>query len=198
MVRVYSITGQRRKLMKQLLILAVLLIPLNLNATQIGSGSAEIFGTFTFDFESGTVGNVGTRDIFWEQLTDTTRQINVDLISGNQGLIALGVVNFAAISENDLLGFAYGTSSLIGPPDPNSLLGVNSVFAVNTQEGNYAKVLITAYSQGGSSGNIARDFYDMHIQYEVFDGVINVAEPTTLALLTLGLLGLGFNKRKRH
>jgi hypothetical protein len=167
------------------------------HAAPIVSSSVEIPGTFQLDFETGTVGGVSpSADIWWEQINDTTRVLNrgVGPSSFNDSaLLALGVIGdagYAAITETDLFGYAYGTTPIAGPPG-GTQLNIGGVFAVRTVEGNYAKAIVERYDTGTAD----REFYDMHIRYELF---APVPEPSTYALMLAGLLGLGFAARRRH
>lgn len=159
------------------------------HAALISSGSAEVRGTFLFDFEAGTDGVTPTSDIWWEQVDATTRQLTS---TGNPSAwIALGAVPFASISESDLMGYAYGNTPIPGPPASN-LLDVNGVFAVRTVEGNYAKAVITDYDPGVAG----RAFYDMHFFYELYSGRA-VPEPTSWALAGVALALLVVTSRRR-
>lgn len=173
-----------------LIVLLVVFLPTSASASLINSGSAEIRGTWRFDFETGGLGGPAPpADIWWEQLTSSTRQLTP---VGGSALAALGMVDFASVSEADLLELVYTADSIPGPGEgaPDTLLDVGSVFAVRTGDGNYAKALVTSYDNGVP--NIP--FYDMHIQFEVFDGVVPpstpMSSPWSLALLGAGLLAV--------
>ncbi|APW35833.1 hypothetical protein RD110_00230 [Rhodoferax koreense] len=164
-------------------------------ASLINSGSAWIPGTFQFDFESGTISGVSpTADIFWNQLTGTTRQLQPAFLNSTAALLALGNTPFAGITETDLLGYVYSTPFIEGPPG-GSLLDVGNTFAVLTAEGHYAKVEVTDYG----TGTVGRDFYDIHIAYALFDGQpASVPEPGSFALLALGLAAATVARQHIH
>ena len=157
----------------------------------ISSGSAEIRGTFQFDFESAVEGGLSpTADVWWEQMTSTTRQLAA--ASGNSAaLIALGVVPFASISEVDLMGYAYSSAAIEGPPS-GSLLNVGGVFAVRTTEGNFAKAIVTGYDTGIAGFG----FYDIQIRYELYGNRSTVPEPGSWVLALGALLLLATTTRR--
>lgn len=161
-------------------------------ASPIRAGTGEINGTFSFDFETGDTStfNPGA-DIFWEWRTATTRDLKPSPFFITATLIALGSTSFAIITEADLLAYVYSATPIEGPPAA-SLLEVGNTFAVFTTEGNYAKVLVTGYDNGTAD----RPYYDMQIQYALFDGLpVSVPEPGSLALL--GLAGLLVVRQRR-
>ena len=107
----------------------------------VSSGSVTLPGTWLFDFDSGVIGGdlVAPNDIFWEQFTPTQRAVMpVNFVT----LAPLGVVDFASIGIAELMSFSYGTSGIIGS-DVGSVLVPGYVFAVHTDQDNYAKVRIT-------------------------------------------------------
>lgn len=179
---------------RKFLILSVFLLSFNANATFISSGTGEIYGTWSFDFESATLcdNSDPNCDVFWKQISDIEREMTP---IQSAMIIALGSTSFSSITESDLLTLAYGTAPIEGPP-VGSLLDVGNVFAVNTSEGNYALVEVSGYSDGGSTGNIIKEYYDIHIKYNLYDGQIGVPEPGILSLIILGLLGVIYQRRK--
>lgn len=175
--------------MKKILLVLAFVFSCSSHASLINSGSIEIPGTFSFDFESGSFTGIfgNGADIFWDQLTATERNLSTRFQTST--MASLGLVNFASIAEADLLGLVFSLNEIQGPPG-GSLLDINSVFAVLTAEGNYVKAIVTGYNPGTAN----RDFYNILISYEVFDGVM-VPEPESMALLFLCLSALLFRRR---
>lgn len=109
----------------------------------VAQGTGTLRGTFTFDLDTGTEGGVGTSfDIWWEQMTDVARQMTP---RNNARIVNLGVVNFNSITAESLKTLPYGTTPIPGNNDATNLLITGDVFAVRTNQGNYAKVLVINY-----------------------------------------------------
>ena len=107
----------------------------------LSSGSVTVPGTWLFDFDAGVIGGdrVAPNDIFWEQFNPTQRAVMpVNFVT----LAPMGVVDFASIGISELLALSYTTSGIDGS-DVGSVLVPGFVFAVHTDQDNYAKVRIT-------------------------------------------------------
>jgi hypothetical protein len=193
-----TIPNQEVRTVKSILTSLALLVAATTaaHAAPIVSASVEIPGTFLLDFETGTLSGASpAADIWWEQVDANTRVLNRGVGNSSfndSALFALGVIGdagYAAITETDLFGYAYGTTPIAGPPG-GTQLDIGGVFAVRTVEGNYAKAIVERFDNGLAD----REFYDIHIRYELF---APVPEPSTYALMAAGLLGLGFVARRR-
>lgn len=124
-------------------------------ATVVSSGTATLKGTFSFDFDSGTQSAPGapvgsTWDVFWDQATAVVRHMDP---TNGATIVNLGVVPFASVTPSTLQSLTYATTPIVGNNDPTNKLVTGDVFAVHTNAGNYAKVLVVAYG------------YDIQIQW---------------------------------
>lgn len=117
-------------------------VPVPPTATLVSSGTAILKGTWTFDFDTGAEGPATGADVWWDQQTDTLRQMVA--VSGAQ-LYNIGVTDFDTLSAAQLQGLAYSTAAIPGNNDATNRLVNGDVFAVKTNAGNYAKVQVTNY-----------------------------------------------------
>lgn len=113
----------------------------------VSQGSAVLKGTFTFDLDNGTESTPGSpippgADIFWEQDTTVVRRM-VPVNSAE--IINLGAASFGSIPPQSLLSLNYGNTPIDGNADSTNQLITGDVFAVKTNKGSYAKVLVTSY-----------------------------------------------------
>lgn len=109
-------------------------------AATISQGNTVLQGTYSFDFETGQM--QATRDIFWEQIDNIKRRM---VPTNGAGIINLGIVDFNSITPAVLQTLAYSSTPINGNNDATNQLVNGDVFAVMTNEGNYAKVKITQY-----------------------------------------------------
>ncbi|MHB8598762.1 MAG: serine/threonine protein kinase [Ktedonobacteraceae bacterium] len=107
----------------------------------ISNGTGTIQGTFQFSFDTGTqVSSNG--DVYWNQINSTQRQM---VPQGSATIVNLGSVDFNALNFNTLQGESYGTAPIDGNNDSSNQLVNGDVFAVHTNGGNYAKVMVVNY-----------------------------------------------------
>ena len=160
-------------------------------AAVISSGSTTVPGSYLFDLDTGTLPLIAPHagsDFHWEQLSPTTRQISQNSQAPSGHFINLGVVNFASITLAQLQSYSYSSAPINGS-DVGNLLVPGDVFAVLTDNGNYAKVLVTGeFDRLQNNG--------LPIQWETLSAV---PEPSTYlaGLGALGMLG-AFARRNRR
>lgn len=111
--------------------------------TVISSGTGEIDGTWSFDFDAGSMcGDTAAADVWWAQDTAVLRR----MVPRNGATIAnLGQVPFASVSPETLAGLTYSTMPINGNDDATNQLSTGDVFAVHTSAGHFAKVHVTGY-----------------------------------------------------
>lgn len=120
----------------------------------VSSSTGTIRGTFFFSFDQGIQVTSGG-DVWWDQQTDTIRSMDP---LGNAKLINLGIVDFNSITPTQLQSYTYTTTPIDGNNDPSNQLVTGDVFAVATNGGNHAKVLVVMYG------------YNLQIQWVTFQG----------------------------
>jgi uncharacterized protein (TIGR03437 family) len=124
---------------------------------------ANISGTVILNNEylnldTGATGYYVNPDIYWINLGGTNQLISV----GGARLFNLpsgfsGPSNFATITLSQLMGYSYTLNTL-----QSTELGVGDIFAVHTNGGNYAAVMVTAMTSSGSNGT------SITLQYTTF------------------------------
>jgi hypothetical protein len=131
---------------------------LNLIRPQVGivsQGATVLHGTFIFDLETGHEGGglSGPGDIWWEQEDAVHRRM---VPTAGAQILNLGHVDYASLDSAALQQLSYGAAPIIGNNDATNQLTPGDVFAVKTNAGNFAKVLVQAYG------------YDLHIQWTTY------------------------------
>lgn len=121
-------------------------------ATVVSFGTAILKGTWTFNFDTGAEGAPGP-DVWWDQETTVLRQM---LPMDAARIINIGVTNFNAITTDVLQKLTYGTTPISGNNDLTNRLVPGDVFAVLTNQGNFAKVEVLQYG------------YDLKIQWVTY------------------------------
>jgi hypothetical protein len=145
----------------------------------VSSGTTTVQGTFSFDFDAGVQlpSVAAPADIFWQQFTSSTRAVTP---ASTATIVNLGMVSYAALDLAALSALSYGTAGIDGS-DAGSLLVTGDVFAVKTDLGNYAKVMVTGPYDASLNNGLA-------LQWET---LAPVPEPATYGLLLAGLALVG-------
>jgi hypothetical protein len=130
--------------------------------TVVSNGAVTLKGTWSFNCETGVVGSGG--DIFWDQLTSTQRQMTP---KGSAKIVNLGLVDFNTIDAAQLASYQYATAPIPGNNDSTNQLVDNDVFAVFTNDGDYAKILVVSYG------------YDLSIQWTTYSPPASTTTPVT-------------------
>ena len=111
----------------------------------VRSDSLTLCGSWGFDFDSGTTSGEGGlgQDVWFE---DGNSIVTGDSAGGFplSAAVNLGVVDFDSLSLSDLRSLAYGPDP-IGGYDVTNPFVVGDVFAIRTDEGNYAKVQVLRF-----------------------------------------------------
>ena len=108
----------------------------------ISSGTGAIQGTWLFDFDAGVQTTSSSGDVWWDQQTNVIRSMDP---KNGATIVNLGVVNFNNITKSQLQGYSYSTTPIDGNNDSTNQLVNGDVFAVHTNNGHYAKVLVLSY-----------------------------------------------------
>ncbi len=158
--------------------IALFAMPWLASAGVISSGTVEIPGTYSFDFDAGVVPPAisADTDVFWHQFTSTTRALEP---SNGAGIVNLGTsATFSLITLAQLEALTYGATGIDGS-DGTSLLVTGDVFAVHTNLGNFAKAVVLPPDPAQGDG--------LKIQW-VTDAPSTVAEPANAALVCIALM----------
>jgi hypothetical protein len=105
-------------------------------------GTATLKGTWTFDLEAGKLGPSTGADLWWRQVNSTTRYL---VPQGGAMLAHLGKPNFDAVSSQTLATAPYTATPINGSNSSANKLTANSVIAVRTNAGRYAKLKVESY-----------------------------------------------------
>jgi hypothetical protein len=170
------------------LLLVLFATPLLGVASIVSSGTVTIPGTFSFDLDAGVVDVFGVdpaADIFWEQFTTTTR--GIEPVDG-AAIVNLGEVDFASLTLSQLEALTYGSTGIDGS-DGTNVLVPGDVFAVDTNSGNFAKVLVTGDFDPSLNNGLP-------IQWETDSP--SAPEPGGFVPALLALIGLGGLKWRRR
>jgi hypothetical protein len=105
-------------------------------------GTATLKGTWTFDLETGKLGPPTGADLWWRQVNSTTRYL---VPQGGAMVAHLGKPNFDAVSSQTLATAPYTATPINGSNNSSNKLTANSVIAVRTNAGRYAKLKVESY-----------------------------------------------------
>lgn len=110
----------------------------------VSQGTAVLKGTWIFDCETGNQGGSlsGPGDIWWEQIDNVKRQM---VPAGGASIVNLGKVSFSAVTPAVLQTLKYDRTPIPGNNDATNQLVAGDVFAVLTNAGNFAKILVQQY-----------------------------------------------------
>lgn len=126
------------------------------------NGSEVLRPSFEFDFDTGTQGT-SLADIQWNA-TGSSRSISA---VGSAKLFNLGNIGssgFAALTSSSLINLPYAPGAINGTTDSSNLLVQGDVFAVLTNGGSYAKVLVTGFVTDPGSASLQ----DIQLQYYTY------------------------------
>lgn len=127
-------------------------------ATTVSSGNTILKGTWSFDLDTGAEGGLGPAfDIWWEQQTAVLRRMTP---LNSAQIVNLGAVDFNSITPDTLFSLSYSSAPIIGNNDASNQLVTGDVFAVHTDQGNYAKVKVVSYG------------YNMQIQWVTYTWIL--------------------------
>jgi hypothetical protein len=172
-----------------------------LHGQVVSSGTIEIPGTDTFDFDAGALVNLSpfaSADVFWHLGSATTRDLEPANLAG---IVNLGSsVSFSSLTAAQLAAQTYclsgagftGFSCGINGSNIGSTLVVGDVFAVQTNLGNFAKAVVTAPLDPAQNNGLI-------IQWVTYanPGPPATPAPPSFLLVVTGLLGaVGFYWRK--
>jgi hypothetical protein len=114
-------------------------VPARLKATEdvLACGQTVVLGTWTWKIEGDKLGGNDRADFWWEQVTDTKRQL---VPHGGAGWAILRGKPFEKITRQDLAKIDYSTAKL-----PGALLVPQTVVAVRTADAKFAKMQVVRY-----------------------------------------------------
>lgn len=168
----------------------------NAHADVVSEGVTTIPGTYIFDLDTGTLPSdhptYAGGDIWWEQYNSTSRAMNVwgsVAKLAYVGVVGSGGLSFNSLSAADLAGLTYSNTVIPGGDALNKLTP-NTIFAVRTDQGNFAKVLVTfPFSSGYQNNGLGIYWVTM---------AAPVPEPEGYAMLLAGLGLIGAIARRRR
>lgn len=113
------------------------------NPSSVCSGSGTLQGTFIFDLETCHQSTNSTGDLWWEQIDDVQRQL-VPFSVGDR-VAVLGQVDYSKVTFDQIAAAALGTAPVNGSNNGDNRLTPGTVLAVQTRNGDFAKVRVDTY-----------------------------------------------------
>jgi uncharacterized repeat protein (TIGR01451 family) len=129
----------------------------------VAQNTTTLLGTNRLNLDSSS----SAPDIWWNQIDAVQRQMTP--VNG-AGIYNLGTgVVFANLTMADLKTLPYTSTPINGNADATNQLVTGDVFAVHTNDGNYAKVLVTSYG------------YDIGLQWVTYAGTpVNISSSISI------------------
>jgi len=121
----------------------------------VSEGTGTLHSDKLFNFDSGAQVSSGG-DVYWHQ--HPTATVHTLDPKGKAQLANMGVIDFANVTYQQLVGLSYSTTPIDGNDDSTNQLATGDVFAVLTNDGNHAKVQVTGYG------------YDLAIKWVTYKG----------------------------
>ncbi|MEO8457945.1 MAG: hypothetical protein ABI559_09050 [Chloroflexota bacterium] len=106
----------------------------------ISQGTMTIKGTFSADLDQ--ISDGAPPDVFWNQISETERKL---LPENNARFALISGQSFNALSFAYLYSRVYSSDAINGNNDATNGLNAGALFAVQTSDGNYAKVKVVDY-----------------------------------------------------
>ena len=102
-------------------------------------GRTVILGTWAWEIETNKLGNTKRADVWWEQVNDKDQFL---VPQNGAGLVVLGRKDFDKITQEDLGALKYSDKKVA-----NESLAPDTVVALRTKEGDFAKLKIIRYRE---------------------------------------------------
>ncbi len=111
---------------------------LRLSIAPIVRTGVVIQGTYEYDFDL-----VSSPDVWWQQVSSTVRKMTPE---HGATIVNIGVTNFTNVTLAQVKSKSFSTTPLDGNNDSSNQLVNGDVWAVHTDLGSYAKVVVTSYN----------------------------------------------------
>ncbi len=121
---------------------SVVASPTGEGALVLSRGTGRIRGTWFFDFELGREVQAGGGDVWWEQVDSIRRYL---VPQNGATLLNLGMISFESVTVTSLRSYKYSGLRIDGSNTAANTLPPNTVVAVKTHNGHYAKFIVISY-----------------------------------------------------